>query len=327
MTKTNRVNFLKTIACIVALLLILSSVVYYKTVEAVSGGNAGDDTVQTVKIAYLPITHALPVFELKDELEAQNSNLRVELVKYSSWAELLDALNAGQVDGASVLVELAMKAKEGGVDLKLAALGHKDGNVIVTNDSIVTADDLKGKTVAIPHRQSSHNILINLELARVGLTVKDIQVVELAPTEMPSALASGQIDAYCVAEPFGAKGVALGGHVLDTSEQLWQDSICCGLVFYGKFATEHSDTVDQLLTAYTQAGNTLTTDKAFAVAQTYLGQDDAILETSLQWISYADLTVTKEAYESLCAKMVQFGLTDAPPTYEEFVYSTQKEVA
>src|SRR5665647_339362 len=82
-----------------------------------------------IKIAYLPITHALPLF-VEAELQKENPNYKIELVKYGSWAELTDALNTGRVDGASVLIELAIKAKEQGIGLTAVALGHKDGNVI-----------------------------------------------------------------------------------------------------------------------------------------------------------------------------------------------------
>ena len=325
----HKIKTAKTVAVILAVLLMLTSVFYYKIAEAVANNDGGTGEIQTVSIAYLPITHALPIFELKEELEASTSNLRVELVKFSAWPELLDALNTGKVDAASVLVELAMKSKQEGVDLKLAALGHRDGNVIMANEKIQEAKDLKGKTFAIPHRQSSHNILMNLELDTVGLTVDDLNVVELAPTEMPSALATGQIDAYCVAEPFGAKGLSLGGgaHVLATSEELWQDSICCGLVLNGTFASENAALADALVENYKHAGDALHKNEAFSVAQSYLGQEDDILETSLQWISYNDLGVTKETYQALTEKMVQFGLTDNPPTYDDFLYQSVKEAA
>lgn len=178
------------------------------------GKKATEDEEKKIKIAYLPITHALAVFEVAEELE-QETGLKVELVKYGSWSELLDALNSGRVDGASVLIELAMKSRQEGIGIRAVALGHKDGNVVVVSNEIESAADLKGKTFAIPHRQSSHNILLNDTLATAGLTVDDLNVTELAPTEMPSALASGQIDGYCVAEPFGAKAVSLNaGKVL-----------------------------------------------------------------------------------------------------------------
>lgn len=284
---------------------------------AACGNKASDEN--TIKIAYLPITHALAVFETAEELE-QQSGLKVELVKYGSWPELLDALNSNRVDGASVLIELAMKSKQEGIGIKAAALGHKDGNVIIVSNDIGSAADLAGKTFAIPHRQSSHNILLNDALASAGLTADDLNITELAPTEMPSALASGQIDGYCVAEPFGAKAVSLGaGKVLFSSEELWDDSLCCGLVLTDSYVENHPDNAKAFVEAYKQAGKNLTADNAKSIAKKYLNQDDAVLDISLQWISYDDLEITEDTYNVLLEKVKAYGLSDDPPSYEDFV--------
>lgn len=282
-----------------------------------SGNNNSDS--DTVKIAYLPITHALPVFEEAKELE-QETGLKVELVKYGSWPELMDALNTGRVDGASVLIELAMKSAQEGVGIKAVALGHKDGNVIVVSKDISSAEDMKGKTFAIPHRQSSHNILLNDALEKGGLTVDDINITELAPTEMPSALASGQIDGYCVAEPFGAMSVFMDyGKVLYTSEELWENSLCCGLVLTDSFIDNRPEDAKEFVEKYKEAGKNLTADKAKEIASEYLKQSDDVLDLSLKWISYDDLDITEDTYNTLIEKVKKYGLSDNPPTYEEFV--------
>jgi NitT/TauT family transport system substrate-binding protein len=214
-----------------------------------------------------------------------------------------------------------MKSKQEGVGIKAVALGHRDGNVIVVSNDINSAEDLKGKTFAIPHRQSSHNILLNDALAKANLTIDDVNITELAPTEMPSALASGQIDGYCVAEPFGAMGVSIeAGKVLYTSEQLWADSICCGLVLTDDFLQSRTDDAEKFIDSYKQAGNSLDKDSAKETAKKYLKQSDDVLDTSLQWISYNDLDITEETYNSLVEKVKKYGLSDNPPTYDEFVY-------
>lgn len=282
-----------------------------------SKDESNDENV--VKIAYLPITHSLAALEEADELET-GDGIKVELVKYGSWPELLDALNTGRVDGASVLIELAMKSKQEGIGLKAVALGHRDGNVVIVSNDINTTADLKGKTFAIPHRQSSHNILLNETLATAGLTVDDVNVTELAPTEMPSALASGQIDGYCVAEPFGAMGVSLGaGKVLYSSEELWPDSLCCGLVLTDKFIEERPEQAKEFVQSYKAAGNNLDKEKAKEVAKKYLSQTDDVLDISLQWISYNDLDITEETYDQLVERVKEYGLSDNPPTYSDFV--------
>ncbi len=280
----------------------------------------GADGKRIVKIAYLPITHALPVFETKEELEAADDELQVELVKYGSWPELMDALNTGRVDGASVLVEMAMLARQNGIGVSAVALGHKDGNVVISSETIASPYDLKGKTFAIPHRQSSHHILLNEALKRVGLTIKDVEVVELAPPEMPSALASGQIDGYCVAEPFGAKAVLLNvGKPLLTSEELWEDSLCCALVLNDKFIEKRPEDAKKFVASYKAAGKSLSKERAKEIGKKYLEQDDAVLETSLQWISYDDLDITPEIYASLVERVKEYGLSENPPSYDDFV--------
>ncbi len=299
---------------------ILSSVLAVSlTAASLLTGCGKKSDENAVKIAYLPITHSLAVLEEAEELEKANG-IKVELLKFGSWPELLDSLNTGKVDGASVLIELAMKSKQEGVGIKAVALGHRDGNVVVVSNSINSVSDLKGKTFAIPHRQSSHNILLNDTLAKGRLTIDDINITELAPTEMPSALASGQIDGYCVAEPFGAMGVSIdAGHVLYTSEELWEDSICCGLVLTDSFIENRSEDAKAFVESYKTAGNKLDKETAKATAKKYFSQSDDVLDKSLEWISYNDLDITEDIYNTLTDKVKQYGLSENPPTYSEFV--------
>lgn len=275
----------------------------------------------TYTIGYLPITHALPVFEEKELLEAEDTGVRIELQKFSSWSDLTDALHAGKIDGASELIELAMSAKAKGVDLKAVALGHRDGNVIVTGNGIKDPTELAGKTFAIPSTQSSHYILLQEELKQAGLTLDDVQITQLAPAEMPSSLASGAIDGYCVAEPFGAQAVTQGfGNVLARSDDLWEDSLCCGLIFRTDVIERDPSSFKKLLDGYFAAGEKLDKKEALRVAETYLGQDEATLETSLDWISYQGLTISREAYDTLYQKIVEDQIMETPPSYEDFVY-------
>ena len=40
-------------------------------------------------------------------------------------------------------------------DVRAAALGHTEGNIIIVNKDINSVQDLKGKSFAIPHKQST----------------------------------------------------------------------------------------------------------------------------------------------------------------------------
>lgn len=283
-----------------------------------------------VRVAYLPITHALPLFEQVELLSGEEGrSYDIELVRFGTWPELMDALNTGKVWAAPALIELGMRARQQGIDIRAAALGHRDGNVIVARPEIATAADLAGATIAIPARQSSHYLLVRAALDREGISLDDVTIVELAPTEMPAALACGQVDAYCVAEPFGAKAVeAEVGRVIERSEELWESSICCALFVNRAFADEGAAILPTFLSDYHRAGAALAdTDTALAVGRRYLGQKADVLKTSLAWITFDDLTIREEDYDDLTRRMREAGLTDDPPAFGDFVLDADAATA
>ncbi|WP_342507237.1 ABC transporter substrate-binding protein [Sporosarcina sp. FSL K6-2383] len=280
----------------------------------------------TIKIGYLPITHAGPLY-----MDAYfQEDYTIELVKFGSWPDLMDALNTGRIDGASALIELAMKAKEQGIDLKAVALGHKDGNVLISSHDIDATADLQGKTYAIPHKFSSHNILLNEMLKKDGMTYEDVNVVEMAPAEMPAALSENRIAGYIVAEPFGAQAVVLNkGQVHYHSDEIWPDSYCCVLVMRNDFIKKNIDITQSFINHYALAGE-LANQKDDLVYESF-GQfmkvDREVLDLSLEWISYDDLRIEQPDYDKLSGFMVEMGLSDQPPLYEDFVDNTFIEKA
>jgi len=282
--------------------------------------NISSDT-KTIKIAYIPITHALPLY-IENELVSKNpSHFKIELVKFGSWAELT-ALNAGQVDGASMLIELAVKAKEQGIDIKAVALGHRDGNVVVVSNDINSVEDLKGKNFAIPSKLSTHNILLYIMLKNKGLSYSDVNIVELPPPEMPAALAEGRISGYCVAEPFGAQAVAAGkGKILFESHELWEGSLCCGLVLRNDFIKNNPALTEEFIKEYVNSGMKaeLKDEEVKEISSKYLKAESEVLDLSLEWILYENLRPEEAEYEELINYMVETGLSENPPQYSEFV--------
>lgn len=319
----------KTIAIVV-----LAVILAFLVLSLASWGNkeesSAQNEVKTVKIGYLPITHALPLF-VENDLSANDSkNFKVELVKFGSWTELSDAVNTGQVDGASMLIELAMKSKERGIDLKTVALGHRDGNVVVVSKDITQVADLKGKTFVIPHRLSTHNVLLYKMLKENGLTASDLNIVELPPPEMPAALSEGRISGYIVAEPFGAKSVATGkGKVLFESQDLWKDSVCCGLVLRNDFIKNNPTVAAEFVKEYVKAGEKAESkdSEVLGIAAKYMKVEPDVLNLSLQWISYDNLKLGEKDYNELSKYLVEMGQLKNPPKYSEFVDNSFIEAA
>lgn len=286
-------------------------------------GNLGGKP--TIKIGYLPITHAGPLFLDAHLNDGKFEDYELEMVKFGSWPDLMDALNTGRIDGASVLIELAMKAKELGIDLKAVALGHQDGNVLISSKEIDSTADLKGETYAIPHKFSSHNILLNEMLKKDGLTYEDVNVVEMAPAEMPAALSENRIAGYVVAEPFGAMAVALDkGKVHYHSDEIWPDSYCCILVLRNDFIEGNRDIAQSFVNQYVKAGVLADEkgDELYESFAAFMKVDKEVMDLSLECISFANLRIEEDAYSKVSDFMVEMGLADNPPVYEDFVDNT-----
>ena len=270
----------------------------------------------SVKIGYLPITHSLPLY-VEKEVERGD----IELIKFGSWPELMDALNSGKIDGASVLIELAMKAKSQGIDLKAVALGHSDGNAVIVNEKIKSVKDLKGKNFAIPNKLSTHYILLYEMLKEENMKLEDINIIELPPSEMAVALLEKRIDGYCVAEPFGAKAVVNGnGKVLKQSSEIIPNSICCALVFRGDFIKNRNEKAKEIVKKYSAATEDLSNKEEREVrAKEFLNVQDKVLTESLGWISFEKLRIEETDYNKISDYLKEMKLLDNPPTYDEFV--------
>lgn len=307
-------------------LLTFIAVVFLITLYACN--NSADDTSNnsessgkpTIKIGYLPITHAVPLFIEKELEEYENFNL--ELIKFGSWTELSDALNTGRIDGASMLITLAMKAKEQGIDLKAIALGHRDGNVLVTSPEINSVTDLKGENFAIPHKFSTQNVLLYQMLKQNGLKYEDVVPIELPPAEMPVALSEGRIAGYVVAEPFGAVAVSLDrGKVLYKDNEVWKNSIDCALILRSYFIENEREIAEEFVNYYVQAGYFAEQkdEQVQEMLLNYMNVDEKVLNLSLEWIAYDQLKINKEDYEELAKNLKEMELLENPPLYEDFV--------
>lgn len=319
-----RTSFQRMIASALAFTMVLGLAACGNTTGTRSGNTAGAAAKQKIKIGYLPLTHAMPLY-VENELDKGNfKTLELELVRFGSWPELMDALNTGKVDGASVLIELAMKAREQGIDLRAVALGHRDGNAVVVTPDINKTSDLKGKTFAVPSRLSTHNILLYQMLKNEGLSQADLNITELPPAEMPAALAEGRISGYIVAEPFGAKSVANGkGKVLYQSGEIWKNSVCCGLVLNNKLIKNNNAAASELVKDYIDAGKYIDTQangqKVREIATNYMKVDEKVLDLSMKWVSYKDLKINESDYNKLRDYLTEMGLSKNPPSYNDFV--------
>ena len=273
---------------------------------------------ETIRVGYLPITHSLPF--LLAEQQGDFEHLNIEAVRFTSWPEVYESLQSGQIDAAISMTQAAMLGRQRGFPLRIAVLGHREGDAIIAREGIRSPEELDGTTVAIPHRLSGHNVLLYRALEMAGLSYEDITAVEMAPPDMMAALAVGEIDAYVVADPFGAIAVQEGvGHALLRAADIWPGWPCCALVVNEEELDVEGKALDELAQEIMVAGTRLSEDREWAVqvASEILEFDTEVMEISLEWMDYSNLRPRLEDYRLYQDLLLEMNLLPEAVNLEE----------
>ena len=146
----------------------------------------------------------------------------VKLVWFANYTDSISALSAGQLDANSQTWSDTMGPLAKGLPLKVVLVNDNSaGNdALVVNPKIKSFKDLKGKSVALEQFSVSHFVLVNA-LAKNGMKMSDIKLVNLAAGDAAAAFMSGRVDAAVVWNPWIHQIESSGkGKALFTSKDL-----------------------------------------------------------------------------------------------------------
>ena len=250
------------------------------TTETGRASNQGKNK-PTIKIGYLPITDHLTMIA---HGQTEFRQFTLEPVKFSGWAELAEALKGNAIQGAFALTPIGMSLRQKGVPVKAVFLGHRNGSVLTAKNvpELNKIEDLRGKTIAIPSRFSTHNVLIHKVLTEKGINPNsEVKFIDMSPPEMVNALSTGKIDAFIVAEPFGGQAeMQKVGKVLVLSKDIWHDHICCVLNMQEEVVQKQPEAVEELVGGLAKAAAFIDNNpqEAAKLSLKYLGQKQEVVE-------------------------------------------------
>ena len=211
-----------------------------------------------IRVGFMPLVDCAPVIVAARLGHAEDEGLRLSLEQESSWAALRDRISVGLLDAAHMLAPMPIAANLGLTPLAAPlvaplALGT-GGNTVTVSTALAedllaaggprdldptvamramhrvvtdrTRNDRPRLTLGIVHPHSAHHYQLAYWLAAAGLEPsRDVEFVAVPPPLMPAALAEGQIDGFCVGEPWGSVTVARGtGRILTTGTHIWRAS-------------------------------------------------------------------------------------------------------
>lgn len=249
-------------------------------------------------VGFIPLVDAAPLICCYEMGFAQEEGLDLHLQAFPSWSSLRDTLCFGQLDAAHMLasVPVASALGLGGTSVELHALAvlSINGNVIGVSRDI--ADKMQGHDfgfnnaraagealiaskgdglrVGVPFPFSMHAELVYYWLSALGLQAPQKLIVRtVPPSQMAAALEAGEIDAFCVGEPWGSQSVEVGvGKLLLPCSEIWSFAPEKVLAVRADWLEKHAETGHRLTRALWRAARWLAKPERAAIVPEILSQ-------------------------------------------------------
>ncbi|THF65304.1 sulfonate ABC transporter substrate-binding protein [Pseudothauera rhizosphaerae] len=144
--------------------------------------------------------------------------VKVRWIEFTAGPQMLEGLNVGSIDFASVGETPPVFAQAAGANLVYVgnepAAPRAEKLLVPKNSPIKSVKELKGKRIALNKGSNVHYLLVKL-LEREGLKYSDVKVAFLPPADARAAFESGSVDAWVIWDPFGAAAEAqIGARIL-----------------------------------------------------------------------------------------------------------------
>lgn len=273
---------------------------------------------ETLAVGFLPVTCHLTC-PVTDYASKTSASTRFESQRFTDFPTVVETLKSGRLDATFMIAPLAMKLREQGVKVRIVYLGHRDGSTVMVRKDLPAQSlkDLRGRTFAIPSKYSNQNLVMRKLLRDEGVNPDDMRFVEMAPPDMPGALASRAIDAYFVGEPHPARAELDGtGRVLYHAKDIWPGFISCVLVVTEKLIEERPAVVRDLVRGIAESGEWAESHRAEAakLVSPYFRQDEKLVHYVLTQppdrVSYRSLSPGDEEMQLIADMGLDAGILE-----------------
>lgn len=205
---------------------------------------AGSDAPEkaALKVGFIPLTDCASVVVAATQGFGEKYGLSITPSKEASWAGVRDKLNTGELDAAHVLYGMMYGAQLGlaGPQKDMAVLMgiNQNGQAItlskqlreagVSNGAQLAKHVKKGGrplTFAQTFPTGTHAMWLYYWLGSLGINpMSDVKTIVVPPPQMVANMRVGNMDGFCVGEPWGARAIFDKiGFTATTTQQIWQD--------------------------------------------------------------------------------------------------------
>jgi nitrate/nitrite transport system substrate-binding protein len=236
---------------------------------------AGSDAPEKkeVKVGFIPLTDCASVV-MASVLEIDKKyGIKIVPTKEASWASVRDKLVNGDIDAAHVLYGLiyGVHLGVGGPKKDMAVLMtlNHNGQAITLSKKLADKGAVDGKSlVALMKKEpreytyahtfptGTHAMWLYYWLAANGVNpFKEVKTITVPPPQMVANMRVGNMDGYCVGEPWGHRAIADGiGITGITTQDIWKDHPEKVLGTTADFVQKNPNTARAMTAAIIEAG-------------------------------------------------------------------------
>ena len=236
---------------------------------------AGSDAPEKkeVRIGFIPLTDCASVVMASVLKFDEKYGIKIIPTKEASWAGVRDKLVNGELDMAHVLwgliygvhmgvggpkkdMAILMNLNHNGQAITLSKKPADKGAVDAASLAKLMAADKREYTFAQTFPTGTHAMWLYYWLASAGVNpMKDTKVITVPPPQMVANMRVGNMDGFCVGEPWNHRAIIDGiGVTAATTQDIWKDHPEKALGTTAEFAAKYPNTARAVIMAILEAG-------------------------------------------------------------------------
>jgi nitrate/nitrite transport system substrate-binding protein len=241
---------------------------------------AGSDAPEKkeVKVGFIPLTDCASVVIASVMKFDEKYGIKIVPSKEASWAAVRDKMVNGELDAAHVLYGLiyGLELGIGGNKTNMSVLMtlNNNGQAITLSNQLkdkgVTNGETLKKLVDAEKRDytfaqtfptGTHAMWLYYWLASNGINpLSDVKTITVPPPQMVANMRVGNMDGYCVGEPWGARAIHDKiGYTAITTQDIWKDHPEKVLGCTAEFTQKYPNTARALIMAVLEASKFIDT--------------------------------------------------------------------
>jgi nitrate/nitrite transport system substrate-binding protein len=236
---------------------------------------AGSDAPEKaeVKIGFIPLTDCSSVVMASVMDFGKKYGIKIVPSKEASWASVRDKLVNGELDAAHVLygliygvqlgiggpkkdMAILMNLNHNGQAITLSKKLHEKG--VKDGASLKALMDKEKREYTFAHTfpTGTHAMWIYYWLAAHGINpFTDVKTITVPPPQMVANMRVGNMDGYCVGEPWNNRAIVDGiGFTAETTQAIWKDHPEKTLGTRAEFVDRYPNTARAMTAAIIDAG-------------------------------------------------------------------------